>query len=939
MSCGCNNTSTACPEVPYPQISSESVPSLIGNLVYALYGTINKSVVNGRVVWDIPCDPNNTAQADNIPREEGEGLLCYLIRVFNETFGQGSPFLRWGFAGSGQSSFVLTGASLNNSNGFLVYIDGVVQDPINYSVTGFPNPTLNLSAPVPSGSYITIIQLQVNGATGATGPQGATGIGSTGATGQIGPIGGLGATGATGLGATGATGISIVGSTGATGPQGPIGPQGTPGGATGATGPIGPQGNPGGATGATGPASPAGGIRWAYIGTGSETQYSVFGALSDLETAFLVSIDGVLQDPANYNVIGSILTMSAPVPAGSEIVIVSLNGVQGATGFGATGATGIVGPLGSTGATGVGDVLNIVSYTQNNISGGIKEFSYVPTNVGWDYGTRLRATAVSAYPFDYVEGIVLEVNNTEVRIAVDRTEGAGFYAYWYIAPAGDVGATGATGPQGPQGTPGGATGATGIQGPQGNAGPVGGQRWAYVGNGSQAIFNILGATTTNPLGYSVNIDGITQDPANYSVSAGLPYTLAMSAPVPSGSTIVITSLNGITGATGVAGSAGPFGGIRWAYAGGTSFFDITGNTTNNPLGYLVCIDGIVQDSVNYSISGNTLTMSSPVPVGSEIVIVSLNGIQGATGIGLTGATGPQGISGTAAAGGQRWGYVGNGTQDTFALSGSNSLIPAGYLVSIDGVVQDPNNYSIVSGSPYNIVLSSPVPNGSVIVIVEIVGPIGATGQTGATGVAGSAGPFGGIRWGYSGSGNTNFDITGNTTNNPVAYIVNIDGITQDPNNYSISGNTLTTSSPVPVGSEIVIVSLNGIQGATGPSGGATGATGSTGVAGSQGSTGATGLSGIQGATGIGTQGATGATGVLPPTNFGNAWAYTGDGIQTVFAITGGLSILAPAYLVHVDGVYQKSTNYTIDNVIPRTLTFSTPIPSGSEITIVSLSVA
>jgi hypothetical protein len=298
--------------------------------------------------------------------------------------------------------------------------------------------------------------------------------------------------------------------------------------------------------------------------------------------------------------------------------------------------------------------------------------------------------------------------------------------------------------------------------------------------------------------------------------------------------------------------------------------------------------------------------------------VSLNGIQGATGIGATGATGivgpqgatgPQGISGTAAAGGQRWGYIGDGTQNTFALSGSNSLIPAGYLVSIDGVVQDPNNYNIVSGSPYNIVLSSPVPNSSVIVIVEIVGPIGATGQTGATGVAGSAGPFGGLRWAYAG-GTSAFSIIGNTTNNPLAYSVNIDGITQDPNTYSISGNTLTTSSVVPSGSEIVIVSLNGIQGSTGL-------------------TGATGPSG----------GPTGATGVLPPTNFGNAWAYTGDGIQTVFAITGGLSILSAAYLVHVDGIYQKSTNYTIDNVIPRTLTFSTPIPSGSEITIVSLSVA
>jgi hypothetical protein len=210
------------------------------------------------------------------------------------------------------------------------------------------------------------------------------------------------------------------------------------------------------------------------------------------------------------------------------------------------------------------------------------------------------------------------------------------------------------------------------------------------------------------------------------------------------------------------------------------------------------------------------------------------GLTGATGIpgtpgGATGATGPQGISGTAAAGGLRWAYVGNGVQTLFPINAAGSLLSTAYLVAIDGVIQDPYNYSIADLTPYTLIATSPVPSGSIIVIVEIVGPIGATGLEGATG---------------------------------------------------------------PIG-------------ATGPSGGPTGATG--------------------------------ATGVLPPTNFGNVWAYIGDGIQTVFAITGGLSILSPAYLVHVDGVYQKSTNYTIDNVIPRTLTFSTPIPSGSEITIVSLS--
>jgi hypothetical protein len=68
-------------DIPYPSISAESVPSLINNLTTALYGAINKSVVSGRVVWDIPCDPSQSAQINGIPRSSGEGLLCYILRV------------------------------------------------------------------------------------------------------------------------------------------------------------------------------------------------------------------------------------------------------------------------------------------------------------------------------------------------------------------------------------------------------------------------------------------------------------------------------------------------------------------------------------------------------------------------------------------------------------------------------------------------------------------------------------------------------------------------------------------------------------------------------------------------------------------------------------------------------------------------------------------
>lgn len=77
-------------DTPYPSVSSESIPSLINNLTYALYGQVQKNVTNGQVTWTIPCDPSNIpATINNIPRNAGEGLLCYIIRALNLTGASG----------------------------------------------------------------------------------------------------------------------------------------------------------------------------------------------------------------------------------------------------------------------------------------------------------------------------------------------------------------------------------------------------------------------------------------------------------------------------------------------------------------------------------------------------------------------------------------------------------------------------------------------------------------------------------------------------------------------------------------------------------------------------------------------------------------------------------------------------------------------------------
>jgi hypothetical protein len=79
----CGGYSGVCDaDTPYPITSQESVPSLIDNLVTALYGEIQKDVSNGKIVWVIPCDPNNTTSVAGITRNQGEGLLCYILRVF-----------------------------------------------------------------------------------------------------------------------------------------------------------------------------------------------------------------------------------------------------------------------------------------------------------------------------------------------------------------------------------------------------------------------------------------------------------------------------------------------------------------------------------------------------------------------------------------------------------------------------------------------------------------------------------------------------------------------------------------------------------------------------------------------------------------------------------------------------------------------------------------
>ena len=560
---------------------------------------------------------------------------------------------------------------------------------------------------------------------------------------------------------------------------------------------------------------------------------------------------------------------------------------------------------------------------------------------------------------------------------------------------GGIGATGATG-VGEIG----ATGATGV----GEIGATGATGVGSVGaTGSTGVIGATGAGATGATGVgSVGATGSTG--VIGATGAGATGATGVGSVGATGSTGVIGATGaGATGATGV-GSVGATG------ATGAGGIGATGAGATGATG-----------------------------VGS----VGATGATGAGGIGATGLTGATGLSGTAAAGGIRWQYNGDGTQTIFNISGADSVVSASYLVSIDGIVQDPDNYTIQSGSPFTLTISDPVPSGSSIVIVSIIGPIGPTGFSGATGV-GATGFQGATGVGATGQvGSTGFGATGATgvgatgfqgatgvgevgatgfqgsTGFVGAIGVGATGATGlSGDKYTTTSNTsltiaigtqsltVQTGLALSVGQSVIIansssnkmegsvtsynsvtgelivnitlitgsgtflswsVSLSGAPGPQGPTGATgVGATGATGV-GFQGSTGATGVGGIgstgatgvgeigatgagaTGATGIGEVGATGfqgstgfqgATGAIPPSNSGNVYTFTGDGTTTIWTLTGNTSgsIVSANYLVTIDGIFQSPSNFTIDNVSPRTITIST-VPSGSSLIVISLSTA
>lgn len=200
--------------------SCESLPSALANFTAAFFGSVQKTEINGKVTWILPCGLDVGLPGN--PRGSDEGLACYFLRLFEAgIIGLVGPKGDPGPKGTdGHNAYTITTSAFNPpvsagqtaqftiipspviSVGQTIFIPGSGWYQITEVFQGtsvFATLLESISNPFPLIGAGTLVL--------PTGPRGLSITGPTGLTGPKGDTGAMGATGATGApGATGATG-------------------------------------------------------------------------------------------------------------------------------------------------------------------------------------------------------------------------------------------------------------------------------------------------------------------------------------------------------------------------------------------------------------------------------------------------------------------------------------------------------------------------------------------------------------------------------------------------------------------------------------------------------------------------------------------------------------------------------------------------------------
>lgn len=411
-----------------------------------------------------------------------------------------------------------------------------------------------------------------------------------------------------------------------------------------------------------------------------------------------------------------------------------LTGATGATGFGATGATGGIGAtglrgstgatgFGATGASGISPVLTRQSFTTHPIQVGTITFYYASAPIGWTYGSRIRAVANSAYPFDWVEGNIIEVANNFVTVYIDKTQGSGTFSDWQIAlsadggigATGSTGLTGSTGSTGPQGSTG-LTGSTGATGPQGATGPMPNLSAYVLKSGDTMTGKLIAAADDTASKLNIG-NAITGTSPTTTVNGDLWITAGNRLAYRSSSVVYNTAQTNLSNTFNqpqVVDASSTLAALRVTQRGTGEALRVEDDTTPDSTAFVISNSGRVGVGVAPDVSVGLSVDTTGIKFGDGTIqttasIAGATGATGATGIGATGATGVQGLIGA------------TGPQGVQGIQGSQGIQGGTGATGIAGL-NGSNGATGATGATG-------------------VGSTGATGLTGATGAAGQSSSF------------------------------------------------------------------------------------------------------------------------------------------------------------------------------------------------------
>ncbi len=294
----------------------------------------------------------------------------------------------------------------------------------------------------------------------------------------------------------------------------------------------------------------------------------------------------------------------------------------------------------------------------------------------------------------------------------------------------------------------------------GGGGTVTVEKNVYTANGSTTTFNTTTAIVSEN-NVQVYIDGVYQSKDNYTTSGS---TVTFSTAPPNTASVELIHMVAVSGVI-----------ARDSFTGnGSTTAYVLSMSITNEVATQVYIDGVYQSKNNYTTSGSTLTFSTAPPNGAAIEVVHIKAVN------------PSSLNKNV--------FTGDGSTTGFTLSQSIDDENKTF-VFIQGVYQEKSVYSI---NETTLTFSTAPQNGY---SVEVMAFDSITIEKNSVTIDN-----------FNGDGsNTGFALSTTPINENVIDVY-INGLYQQKNTFSLSGNTLTFSTAPPNNSTIEIKGLGNVLG-------------------------------------------------------------------------------------------------------------------------------